>query len=55
MKKLLVLATAVAAVALVAGCHSAAPMTPATNNTSMMPAQTMPAHQDMKGEMPAAQ
>jgi outer membrane murein-binding lipoprotein Lpp len=51
MKKLLVLVTAVAAVALVAGCHSAAPMTTAKSTmNSTMPA----AHQDMKGEMPAS-
>jgi len=52
MKKLLVLVTAVATVALVAGCHSAAPMT-TTSSTST--SSTMPvAHQDMKGEMPAS-
>ena len=52
MKKLLVLVTAVAAVALVAGCHSAAPMAPTTGSSmnSTMPA----AHQDMKGEMSAS-
>ncbi len=52
MKKLLILVTAVATVALVAGCHSATPMT-TTTSTSMN--STMPvAHQDVKGEMPAS-
>ena len=53
MKKLLVLVTAVAAVALVAGCHSAAPLAPATGSSvnSTMPTTV---HKDMKGEMPAS-